>query len=90
MNPTNKWNATIVAHLTGLGIQATISEYADGMVAVNRTSCHCAPMCKRMDENEILKTVMNCVREHVNDSDAFILWGGKTDDDWFLDIYERS
>lgn len=90
MKHTDKWNTTIVAHLTSLGIHAVVSEYTNGMIAVNRTSCHQASMCAKMWEGEILDAVLATVREHVNDDSAYISWSGKTDDDWFLDIYERS
>ena len=95
MKQTNKWNSVILDELTGHGIVVNI--VGTGVLAINRTSAHNAKICRNLDEFQIIKKVMEIIKSSIykpltatETPSHYITWGVKTDDVWFLEIYDRS
>ena len=88
LQETDKWNEIILAAFAREGIQA---RHVDkGFLAVNRTSCHCAPMFKHMHEWDIIKALPPFIRNEIGvNQPSYITMAGKTDDDWYIELYEK-
>lgn len=85
---SDKFNAKIIELLDDLNIQSTIVDV--GFFAINRTSCHNCVIYKNLLEDQIINTLLLDIKEAVDNDSAWITWSGKTDDDWFLQVYERN
>lgn len=87
------WNATIINMLAEHGIKCRIMGFS-GLLAINRTDCHNAKICKNLKDWEIADFILELIREAVEKADgkynSFVVWSGKTDDEWFLDVMEKN
>lgn len=88
MHYSDKINKKIVEFFDDMEIKSTIQDV--GFFAVNRTSCHNSPMYSGLHEPEIIEKLMKDLREFVDNDSAYISWSGKTDEDWFIQVYERN
>ncbi len=87
MERTNKWDAIILDNLREHNIEVKILQ--EGFYAVNRTSCHCATICRNLHEWDIIPLVKEIAVQSLPET-AYVTWAGKTDDDWFLEVCERT
>jgi hypothetical protein len=94
MKLTIKWNSMILDELAGHGINAKI--VTTGILAIDRTSAHNARICSRLDESQIINKIKEIVESAIYKLTAkkgpefLITWGEKTDDFWFLEVYDKT
>ena len=84
MKITTELNNSIVEYLESIGILCSIGM---DVVIINRTSmCNCN-LCIGLDENESYQMIVEMIKEHSPDPKYRIVYSGKTDEDYFLDVY---
>ena len=84
MKITTELNDSIVKYLESLGVLCGISIDA---ISINRTSmCNC-DLCSGFDENESYHMIVEMIKEQFPDPKYRIGYSGKTDEDYFLDVY---
>ena len=92
---TTELNDSIIEYLNGLGILCDILKMSScggiesGVVTINRTSMCGYDLCHGLDEEDCYKMVLELIREHFSDPIYWIVYSGKTDDDYYLEVYIR-
>jgi hypothetical protein len=61
-----------------------------GMLGISRDDCHNSKICKNLKEWDIIEFVLELIKEAIDDPTIYVVWGSKSDDEWFLDIMERD
>jgi len=83
---TNKYNSLISEALAEHNIKCRETGF-DGMLAINRTDCHNSDLCKGLMEWDIINVVLYFIRKTVNEDSVHLAWCSKTDEEWFLEIF---
>lgn len=81
-------NPAIIKFINELGV--TCYETDNKIIAINRTSMCCASVCEKLWEGDCYTMILELIKEKFNTPALYIVWGGKTDDDYFLTIYNRK
>lgn len=83
---TTDLNYSIVEFLLSKGIQTKITI---DTITINRTSMCNFSECKNLWEGDCYDYVLKMIRDKFSTSELYITWAGKTDDDYFLNIYKK-
>lgn len=86
MKITTELNKSIIEYLNGIGILCGVSI---NTITINRTSMCNYDLCHGLDEGDCYKMILELIKEHFSDTKYWITYSGKTDDDYFLDVYIR-
>lgn len=87
MTITTELNQSIVEYLESIGIICGINI---NTIFINRTSMCNYDLCRGLDEGDCYKMILELIKERFSNSKYWIIYSGKTDDDYFLDVYIRT